>query len=1281
MANLGRITGPLLSKNLLRKGVDLAFEDQLGDNLLFLDVNSHSTDRESNLPGTGKIGIKTNLLSKDFVVNSAINTTNLLVDTRITIPDIELLSDNSITSVLGDLKLVATNYVHSDNIRTDDINFDNNVISTVTPNTILELRPNQSGPLLEDNGTLEIFSNFNVTGDIYTPNNIVVGGNVTFGNNSADSITFASDINSSILPDVTDQNTLGALGKRWAEIYPVLANGAKITTGGLSIPSGVNLALRPGKIWFVAKNGSDTNQGNHENGPFATLRHALSVASSGDDIYIYPGIYEEQLPLVVPVGVSINGANIRTTIITPDTSSQSEDVFLLNGESTVSNLTIRDFYYDSINDKGYAFRFAPNAKITSRSPYIQNITVITHGTTTTIEDPYGFNSKDAGKGALVDGSSVTADSKEASILFHASTFITPGADALTMTNGARVEWLNCFTYFANRGLYATDGVLGFAGQGTRFGAELRSIGSANVYGTYGAVVDGPNTLMYLINYNFAYIGTGANVSNDPSLVIQENETVELNEGKIYYQSLDHIGNFRVGDTFHVDFSTGLASISGVSVNINGPTAFNFGSPTSETNIDAVAVNTGNIDIRGNTISSLAGTVIFKSATGTLNFDHNVLMNKNLGIAGNLGVDGELTFGNQIVDYITFNAPVEFDLIPKTDDTFDLGANSVKWLHLYSTKLTVDNSVELATNYIQTLTSNANLELQAATEKKILLSLNPVNFNNGLIVNGITTVKGTTVSGTLGITGNVVHTGTRAISGNVLIDGNLTTSLDPQFDNIYFSNNLITTADSNSDLELKAAGTGNIVFAKNTTFSQNLTVSGTLISNGIVNSGTITANQFTNENILIDDNFITTTDSNSDLELKSTGGIISVLSDDVLFDKNLSVLGTTSLKTTQVTGAIQHTGNVLQTGNVIQSGKVGISQNLTVTNNTYFKNIDILSNRIQTSDSNSDLELRAAGTGNIKVSSNNVRLSNRLTVTGLTSTTNIFNSNTVISDIFTNNNIVITDNSISTTENNNLTITSNGTGSVIVENISFINNTISTSVTNGNIVLTPAASKNIVLNNSLAVKLPVGSDTNRPIGVQGDLRFNTTDNRFNGWSSARRTIGGGVFSADRKTSVVAHSTNNTLLFVANNISAMEVLSDKVRLNGLLVDQTLFDNNVIKSNTGTSDITLQTTGTGVIRLNEQVLFEGQIVNENNTPLILQHLGDGHVKFAGTKALVLPAGDTSTQPLAPELGDFRYNTETEATEVYNGEEYTSITGTGEILTLEQVREVGDLWTLILG
>ena len=90
----------------------------------------------------------------------------------------------------------------------------------------------------------------------------------------------------------------------------------------------------------------------------------------------------------------------------PTSATQSNDAFLLNSDVTVENVTIKDFYYDSGNDKGYAFRFANNFNTTifeqAPMPHVRNVTVITQGTTTSIdpEDTHG----DAGRGAMIDGS-------------------------------------------------------------------------------------------------------------------------------------------------------------------------------------------------------------------------------------------------------------------------------------------------------------------------------------------------------------------------------------------------------------------------------------------------------------------------------------------------------------------------------------------------------------------------------------------------------------------------------------------------------------------------------------------------------------------------------------------------------------------------------------------------------------------------------------------------------------------------------------------------------------
>jgi hypothetical protein len=390
----------------------------------------------------------------------------------------------------------------------------------------------------------------------------------------------------------------------------------------------------------------------------------------------------------------------------PDTSSQSQDAFLLNNNTTVSDLTIKNFY-----SPGYAFRFANNINVTTKSPYIQNVTVITAGSVTSGSDPRGFDAGDAGRGALVDGSVVNAASNQASMLFNAVTFITPGVDAVTMTNGVRVEFIDSFTYFANRSLYATNGSLGFANLGVKFGAEVRVIASASVYGNYGAVADGDQTLMYLINHNMAYVGSGKDVTNDRSLVVQAQETVELNSGRIYYQSQDQSGNFRVGDVFEVNFDTGFVDLTPGSFDFTG-SSLTVGLPGSQTYIDAERITLPNLTVSGNTIKSDINQMDIASASGTINFLTNTDISNNLTVSGNFTVGGSLiNLGNQVTDTIDFEMEFISDIIPSVDNVYNLGSHSKNWDNVYTREFVVGD-ITITDNYIAATPSNTDLVIQA-----------------------------------------------------------------------------------------------------------------------------------------------------------------------------------------------------------------------------------------------------------------------------------------------------------------------------------------------------------------------------------------------------------------------------------------------------------------------------------------------------------------------------------------------------------------------------------------
>ena len=472
-------------------------------------------------------------------------------------------------------------------------------------------------------GAVNINSDWNITGNLHATGNITTSGNFTLGDDDEDNVTFAADVNSDIIPDQTDTSSLGSASKQWLDVYTSTLTGGHLELDELFVSPGVSsLAQRQGNTFYVSTLGSDTNVGDHQHGAFRTLKHALDQADGSTSgptvIHVYPGVYEEEFPLTVPSHTDIVGEDMRNVVIKPTVATQSNSAFYLEDDVTIENLTIKDFY------TGYAFQFTSGGLVNTRSPYIRNVTVITKGSVTSADDPRGFAQGDAGKGALIDGAALDSASLEASMLFHSCTFMTPGVDCITMTNGVRVEWLNSFTYFANRGLYATQGASGklMPDASIRYGAEIRSIGSANVYGNYGAEADGANTLMYLIGHNFAYIGTGKDASNDNTLAVKSQEVTELNSGTIVHTSTDQKGKFSVGDAFFVDFDTGETSIDANTIDFSGIGNITVNNGVETTFIDGERVDTGNIRFTGNTVTTLDGDLNLSPETELFNTDNN-----------------------------------------------------------------------------------------------------------------------------------------------------------------------------------------------------------------------------------------------------------------------------------------------------------------------------------------------------------------------------------------------------------------------------------------------------------------------------------------------------------------------------------------------------------------------------------------------------------------------------------------------------------------------------------
>ena len=200
---VGRISGPLLKDNLLRNGVNLAFETSL----LYLDVVN------------SRVGINTTTPSNELQVNGTTRTTNLYVSGLNTLGNVTF-SGNTISTTSGNLILSPSGsnsvvYQNTISTGTNGLRLSTNVIGSDT-NTNIEITPNGTG-------VVNINSNTTVNGNLHVTGNITAdggaSGNIQLGNQTTDTISFTGEVNSDILPSATNTYNLGSSSLRWANLY------------------------------------------------------------------------------------------------------------------------------------------------------------------------------------------------------------------------------------------------------------------------------------------------------------------------------------------------------------------------------------------------------------------------------------------------------------------------------------------------------------------------------------------------------------------------------------------------------------------------------------------------------------------------------------------------------------------------------------------------------------------------------------------------------------------------------------------------------------------------------------------------------------------------------------------------------------------------------------------------------------------------------------------------------------------------------------------------------
>lgn len=201
---IGRISGPLLKSNLVRDGVDLAFETDL----LYLDVTN------------ARVGVNTNSPTTDLDINGTTKTVTARVDNQLTVGNLTLENNNitSSTNVIDFTAAAGEATVYHSRLNIDDIEIQGNKIATVVSNSNLELQSSASGTieLLSDTN---ITGNLNISGTLDVTGTITIGGNIIIGDESTDTITINASIQSDLIPESDNTYDLGSPSYKWKDIY------------------------------------------------------------------------------------------------------------------------------------------------------------------------------------------------------------------------------------------------------------------------------------------------------------------------------------------------------------------------------------------------------------------------------------------------------------------------------------------------------------------------------------------------------------------------------------------------------------------------------------------------------------------------------------------------------------------------------------------------------------------------------------------------------------------------------------------------------------------------------------------------------------------------------------------------------------------------------------------------------------------------------------------------------------------------------------------------------
>tara|TARA_R110001592_G_scaffold24954_2_gene95490 strand:- start:1266 stop:3761 length:2496 start_codon:yes stop_codon:yes gene_type:complete len=551
--------------------------------------------------------------------------------------------------------------------------------------------------------------------------------------------------------------------------------------------------------------------------------------------------------------------------------------------------------------------------------------------------------------------------------------------------------------------------------------------------------------------------------------------------------------------------------------------------------------------------------------------------------GTAGEGGPVTVLGPVQDFVASSTEIK----PKTDNTLDIGTSSLEFKNLY-----LDGKA-----YIDGLGENILVDTDKAIQfRDTALSIKS-STDGQLDIDADTELE--LVAPTVDIdasTAVTIDTTTLTITGAANVTGDL------DVDNININGNAIISTDSNGNIDLTPNGTGEVNISK-------VDIDSGTIDNAVIGGATAAAGTFTAivgesaaiDNITIDANTISSTNTNGNITLDPNGtGVIDIpvatklqIRDSAIFinsstDGQLDIDADTEL---EITSPIV---------DIDASTSVNISNDLKLDSDAAVLSFGANDDVTLTHEHNVGIQARAASgfelnlqTGDTSVESGNVlgKITFNAPVegSGVDALLDGASIEAIAEDTFASDNnstalVFKTNTSAAATER--MRIKSDGTivmdTQVDIDNITIDGNTISSTDTNGNVVVAPHgtgdvqldadtvrvgdsnANATITTNGTGDLTLSTNAGTNSGVITIADAANGNISITPNGSGTVvmdKVDIGGGAIDG---TPVGANSAS-TGAFTAVDV-------DNININGNTISSTDTNGNVIIDPAGTGNIHL-------------------------------------------------------------------------------------------------------------